>query len=1355
MLTLACGAEEEDGDGAPPAVEWSLPQSVLSPHELHFPEHARAFELRDQGLETDFLYDFFGCTVPRIDELADARFVSTDVLDDLMGGPGTPSGFCDHLRRIYDIGEPCSLRLEDAYVGQLLRLTGEGVYARVPEAEFRTAPSEVWEASRFGYGETLTSLVDHLGVMYSPSTADGRTRPSPSAEVADAWVAGTVHVARTIELSGELEIGSQLVVLVAAEEIRFDDVTVTLRGRTSSEVTGGLVLIAPRFSGAGTIDAQGRDADLRAGDPEPATRGGFVWFMPTRQTLSDVGGRVREITVSPSGSVLDVTVLRQGGTWYGGQCTGPPNPGCRDQRYASADVRVYNPPLELELETPTPHELVVENLISRTFASLQQNTERLARVSDPTFYRDPSTNPSYHYAAPLHGQQYSYDGQFSRQTAQQIVEFSLQLCDMLPSLTRTLASACSEADTISRQLDEGRNWFGYHETFYNPLPPAAVDAFLDLNLVRIAAEQLTLEQLIARWSAEEDLDATELRTYESFTQIAEREREAAEREVDAYTAQLQRLLSEGESTTGQVQSFAESIQTRFDAFESLIESANTKLRAPPCEAGCILTKFIQLATAVVSISTSFVSITQSFATMVDVSRGAGFNAQVESLLKTEPGDSECRRTEREYVPGMAPTRCPGSVWSVLQSDMKFIAEHASDIVRASSSIQSSAATISAGLAEIRERTVRQSLSAPDNAGVFNGLVQLASSAETIFEQRRQIELARDQVLALPDDAVLDRRGALSDFASALTQLDLAARDLEQMETLLYRHVDLMLEVDLLGQRLDRWVSEYNALTDDLATATCRLGLASGPQCNGVPVLGNNATDERFEAALEAFCINANVANDDFLEARYLAARSEEFARRVTRVAVRDGNGREPFSTAADRLLDLQYLFRYTATPAGPTFLSPLLNALSTYAGGTRRDIVSFCAAESDCENSQLAALGVALSGFGSPNVRRVWYGRQVVADLLDDGLATFQFEQFCGDASLGFCAPQRARLTEGNTGVAASELVRGWEIQLDMTPGYTFPGTAALFGATLTHSPYLSWATLGSSTSGEPDTRSISLDPGSPRFACEAIRQQLEDNSLFFGDLDCEEFRLFEASVSSSDLPLAPLASYTTPDPDGDALTGSTVLGEWTLEITSTLDSLNIANQCYAPQNGLIKAECLPEACMDPCYDAATGAFRTDADAPLRCSCFDNLGNRIAQQAWEQRVSAISSAACPVDDGSRFCSGSLEDHWCGVCGPAIEIDDYSTVCGAEPSALTIRPRGAVRDTVDARCEVFSPGTVSQPDVLGIDATCVPFMGNGSVSGMAPREVRPAMCNTICGPLCRRFKRSFEGFSILFFTSRVP
>ena len=534
--------------------------------------------------------------------------------------------------------------------------------------------------------------------------------------------------------------------------------------------------------------------------------------------------------------------------------------------------------------------------------------------------------------------------------------------------------------------------------------------------------------------------------------------------------------------------------------------------------------------------------------------------------------------------------------------------------------------------------------------------------------------------------VKDRVGAIGVLKSM--------RDLVLQRLELTRESQRLVEENFLAS-LELKVAEEEVVlaqeTSDHARETarllgCKTGALTGPQCAGILPL---PTSRQLRDVRDDVCRIARAANDTLLFFDYFYQRGRDFVDLADRAAAGDQAAlashdfRRNFLIPAERLA----LERNTIDSLQRDFI----DVLRPMPEGVHRD--GFCLPGATC------TFGTSADPLLS---------QRIIADLLDDGRVQFE---------VGTPVPerQRQRVTHFDLRLHAPSPYRLGCDSLTPCPAAK-PADLPFrnrYEYAFSHDPAATFK--WSDGSLQP----FFFSPAYPMAACEWIQARLAPAA----QRDCRELTAFNGTGQHESVIANQLASSYdidrrnyTDDPD---IFGTSIRGQWTVDIRQTLADLNTGDGCYQfASNTLLPSTCYPARCLSPCFNDAGSRRTPQQGAPLFCGCYDAAGNLTdttsqgCSASLPPRLTFVQTAACPADSAGR--------------------SQYDRVCFSYLSSGQLQRHG--NDQCCTESGLLKPGLT--------DAQRRSCQARGLGSDMACKT--PDLCYEICGPRCKAFKNAFVG-----------
>lgn len=571
----------------------------------------------------------------------------------------------------------------------------------------------------------------------------------------------------------------------------------------------------------------------------------------------------------------------------------------------------------------------------------------------------------------------------------------------------------------------------------------------------------------------------------------------------------------------------------------------------------------------------------------------------------------------------------------------------------------------------------------------------------ILRALQDIAEAEARVEAIPNGAVTDKQQALGHLRYVQTLLQHRLDLVQQNADLIEEHLLALGELKLAQMEHDLASLEVTNLENEITRLKCRLGLLTGAQCNGIA-----AETQTTRARRDRLCESGRELADATLLFDFYYQRSKDFV--LLDNTFRPADESHNFQRKLLRDVDRTAFDAPSASPLIDDFLTQLLGTppFGTVSG-------AFCSPGRDC-------------GFGVTPEERTYQGT-VMNSLIRTGRAKLDLAAECDlGQSWSYCNPSLFALEQPRQRVVS------FDVELKMAPGYRLGCTSASCPAPVSgaadqpNDPGLRFRVrykhgdVASFLWDDLSVRDFYFPEIYPRQACELAK------ALSGSSVDCRRASDFgglaDYSAPSanvlSDPPALTTSAYSSSD-----LFGTSVRGEWELDLGETLAQLNSLDACYnfASPAASLPQSCWPEECLSPCF-TDHGVRRSDPAAPAYCACYD---------ASNQRLPSADCANLPATLVWARDQGTVPE----ACLPATnEPTRMEALCKRfVTSSGAFYPSGSPTCcTADGRLRGdLSAATITSCAASGFDsdASCV-----------APTE-----CREICGPRCKAFKRSLIGF----------
>lgn len=589
----------------------------------------------------------------------------------------------------------------------------------------------------------------------------------------------------------------------------------------------------------------------------------------------------------------------------------------------------------------------------------------------------------------------------------------------------------------------------------------------------------------------------------------------------------------------------------------------------------------------------------------------------------------------------------------------------------------------------------------------------AQSRSELRASLREVLVDLDQAKAIANTAIADKAGAIDALQEMQQLIELRIEILNDNLRAIEDHLIAAGELPIAQAEYTLALLEVKNLEAAIHASKCRLGLPDG-SCAGLTAVSGPA--DTIRARRDGLCLAGRSMNDSVLLFDFYYQRSKDFV--LLDQTPRPGDQSHDFRRILLRASDAAAFSQPSADPLVDDFLGQIT---ATQNAGTVRGLL--CLPGRDC-------------GLGVMALDRDYQG-EVMRELVASGRSSFDVMAECRPG-----APN----SHCNAGLVGSETPRqrvvGFDAELVMASGYRL-GCSGASCASPTAGPADAPVDPGfayrlryrhsdaaSFLWDDLTLRSFLFPESYPRQACEAAR------SLSGQDVDCRRVLDFGGSTEyaapsqhtlAAPRPRTALA-YATPD-----LYGTSVRGDWILDLTTTLADLNGigGDACYGfDATHPLPLSCYPESCRSSCFDDL-GVRRPaiDPDAPAHCSCYgaNNALLPAASLAGRAECSGLSPTLSVLREASELPA---------ACRPYV-----GTV--AAPTQM----EGQCRRFVTAgRLFPSGPLDCCNPDGrmkgnlnASVAASCVARGFDSDSACLAPDA-----CLEICGPRCKAFKRALIG-----------
>lgn len=874
--------------------------------------------------------------------------------------------------------------------------------------------------------------------------------------------------------------------------------------------------------------------------------------------------------------------------------------------------------------------------------------------------------------------------------------------------TTYVTTAASAAQTTTcRELDErwervayGRNYFGFSDDFVMYLRPDVVKAYRDGLLTTFDTIGRQFTDAVAAQTASESVRVARVLTLSD--QLVDNDLSLVEKEKKVEIAQ-QRYRALAEAALTKLGWYKlnndelSDLQARSNAAQSAVEDALQLRPEEPCDFWCVLgnviTAAVQIASLIANTASAIGTITDFITNLDNIFDMTRILSDLQSAGKitlpvdnTPEGFLEDMQVLGAYAKaalhGIEATRTPGL--NAVSADVKVALESWKALVPPD----------------------------PSSTNIGDVVHRIAYNTQATQGQLRdvllRVQTAIATVEALNESLVVDKYGALGTLRSMVDLIN-AQIDLSRNNGRLFdEHLLALAEMSIAENELMLALVERDNAKLRKTRLGCQLGRVTGAACAGV-VLATTSY-ERIGALRDEACRAAQGIGDSVLLFDYFYQRSRDFVLLQER-----GTATDPSRDFRRNLLDPSQRTQFalgTRSSYQDDFLSALAD-VNVRDGSVRGDI---------------CWPGEACAGRGGEA-----YQSAVLSSLVARGRTEFEVDAECRPGE------PDSRCNAALSIEAPKQRVANFDVRLVMAPGYRLgcttptgcPAASPADAPVLTGAQYVVDYQHGEQAEflwTDGSYRTFLFTQAYPRLACEIVRAYTPNSTV-----DCRDLLFFGGTSDYVSALSEPLASYSRNDLD-PALYGTSVRGQWSLDIGRTLAQLNgpAGDDCFLPDASnaarlnLVET-CLPSTCASPCFTAdGSRKAANDPSAPSYCSCYAaSLALRPAGQlANRPECSGLPPTLTRVAyDAPALCGGgtgqsSLET----LCKPYVS-SQRTLLPSGDPACCT--SSGHLKTGLSA-----SQGQACNAKGFTSDDACTV----------------PEPCLEICGPRCKAFKAALRGFS---------